>query len=70
MSLDKQGSTVCTCNTVHKSVSVIDTDKTTHTQTLTHTNKTLRLQVMRLILNIIFSGVIVILAYKLALTFR
>ena len=30
----------------------------------------LRLQVMRLILNIIFSGVIVILAYKSAITFH
>ena len=30
----------------------------------------LRLWVMRLILNIIFSGVIVILAYKLVITFR
>ena len=30
----------------------------------------LRLRVMRLILNIIFSGVIVILVYKSAITFR
>ena len=32
--------------------------------------KLLRLRVMRLILNIIFSGVIVILAYKPTITFR